>query len=155
MAALVGLGITGAMSALGANEAREQAPILLAAGAAQQADKGKVYDEVEEMPEFPGGVQALMRWLSFNIRYPESAQRNGVEGKVRVRFIVEPDGSVTEAEVLEGVDRDLDREALRVVRKMPRWIPGKIKGNPVRVHFVLPVNYRLPKPEPTDSLSAK
>ncbi|MDE6290150.1 MAG: energy transducer TonB [Muribaculaceae bacterium] len=95
------------------------------------------------MAEFPGGMPALMRWLSSNIHYPESAQKNDIQGRVIVKFIVEKDGSITNAQVIRSVDSDLDREALRVVSKMPKWIPGKNGGMPVRSYFTLPVSFRL------------
>jgi protein TonB len=98
---------------------------------------------VEEMPEFPGGQSALMKYLSENIRYPVIAQENGIEGRVICSFVVERDGSITDVQVVRGVDPSLDREAVRVIQSMPKWKPGKQRGKPVRVRFTLPIVFRL------------
>lgn len=103
----------------------------------------EIFVAVEQPAEFPGGQAALMKWLSSNIRYPEAAAQNDIQGKVVVKFVVEKDGSVAHAEIARGVDRDLDREALRVVNKMPKWQPGKNNGVAVRSYFNLPVTFRL------------
>lgn len=103
----------------------------------------KIFVAVEQPAEFKGGQAALMKWLSNNIRYPEAAQQNGVQGRVIVRFVVEKDGSIGSPTILKGVDKDLDQEALRVVRKMPKWQAGKNNGQPVRSYFNLPVTFRL------------
>ena len=103
----------------------------------------EIFVAVEQQAEFPGGQAALMKWLSTNVRYPESAQQNDVQGRVIVKFVVEKDGSIGAATILKGVDKDLDREALRVVKKMPKWQPGKNNGVAVRSYFNLPVTFRL------------
>ena len=103
----------------------------------------EIFVAVEQPAEFPGGQAALMKWLSNNIRYPEAAQQNDIQGRVVVKFVVEKDGSVAHAEIARGVDKDLDREALRVVNKMPKWQPGKNNGVAVRSYFNLPVTFRL------------
>lgn len=103
----------------------------------------KVFDVVEQMPSFPGGPSALMEWLSDNVKYPVVAQENGVQGRVVVSFVVERDGSITDVKVVRGVDPSLDKEASRVVRAMPRWIPGKQNGSAVRVKYNVPVAFRL------------
>lgn len=103
----------------------------------------EIFVAVEQPAEFPGGQAALMKWLSSNIRYPEAAAQNDIQGRVVVKFVVEKDGSVAHAEIARGVDRDLDREALRVVNKMPKWQPGKNNGVAVRSYFNLPVTFRL------------
>lgn len=103
----------------------------------------KIFVAVEQPAEFPGGAAAMMKWLSNNIRYPESAQQNGISGRVVVKFVVEKDGSIGSPEIVKGVDRDLDQEALRVVKRMPKWQPGKNNGQPVRSYFNLPVTFRL------------
>ena len=103
----------------------------------------KVFDVVEQMPSFPGGPQALMQWLSENVRYPVVAQENGVQGRVVVSFVVERDGSITDVKVVRSVDPSLDKEAARVVKSMPRWIPGKQNGQAVRVKYNVPVAFRL------------
>ncbi len=103
----------------------------------------EIFVAVEQQAEFPGGMPALMKWLSNNIRYPEAAQQNDVQGRVIVKFVVEKDGSVTQAQIVKGVDKDLDKEALRVVNKMPKWQAGKNNGVAVRSYFTLPVNFKL------------
>ncbi|MCM1429792.1 MAG: energy transducer TonB [Clostridium sp.] len=103
----------------------------------------KIFEAVEQQASFPGGTSALMQWLSKNLRYPELAQQNNVQGKVIVKFTVEKDGSISNPTVVRGVDKDLDREAIRVVKKMPKWSPGKNNGAPVRSYFTLPVTFRL------------
>ena len=103
----------------------------------------EIFMAVEQPAEFPGGQAALMKWLNQNIRYPEAAQQNDIQGRVVVQFVVEKDGSVGQAKILRGVDKDLDREALRVVSKMPKWQPGKNNGVTVRSYFNLPVSFKL------------
>ena len=103
----------------------------------------EIFVAVEQQAEFPGGTAAMMKWLSNNIRYPETAQANDVQGRVIVKFVVEKDGSIGQATILKGVDKDLDKEALRVVKKMPKWQPGKNNGVAVRSYFNLPVTFRL------------
>ena len=105
--------------------------------------ENKVFEVVEQMPSFPGGPSALMRYLSENIKYPVVAQENGVQGRVVVSFVVERDGSITDVKVARSVDPSLDREAMRVVRSMPHWIPGKQNGSAVRVKYNVPVSFRL------------
>ena len=103
----------------------------------------EIFVAVEQQAEFPGGQAALMKWLSNNVRYPETAQQNDVQGRVIVKFVVEKDGSIGAATILKGVDKDLDKEALRVVKKMPKWQPGKNNGVAVRSYFNLPVVFKL------------
>ena len=103
----------------------------------------KVYDVVEEMPQFPGGPSALFDYLSRNVKYPVAAEENGVQGRVITTFVVERDGSIVDVKVVKSVDPSLDNEARRVVRSMPRWIPGKQNGSPVRVQYTVPVTFRL------------
>ena len=105
--------------------------------------ENKVFDVVEQMPSFPGGQSALMQYLANNIKYPVVAQENGVQGRVVVSFVVERDGSITDVQVVRSVDPSLDREAQRVVKSMPRWIPGKQNGQAVRVKYNVPVSFRL------------
>ena len=95
------------------------------------------------MPSFPGGNAALMKYLGDNIKYPVVAQENGVQGRVVVSFVVERDGSITDVKVVRSVDPSLDREAVRVVSTMPKWIPGKQNGSAVRVKYNVPVAFRL------------
>ena len=103
----------------------------------------KVFEVVEQMPSFPGGDKALMDFLSNNVKYPVVAQENGVQGRVVISFVVEKDGSVTDVRVVRSVDPSLDKEAARVVKSMPRWIPGKQNGAAVRVKYNVPVSFRL------------
>lgn len=103
----------------------------------------KVFEVVEQQPSFPGGTAALMQYLSSNIKYPVVAQENGVQGRVVVGFIVDKDGSITNVNVLRGVDPSLDREAERVVKSMPKWVPGKQNGQAVKVKFNVPVTFKL------------
>jgi len=99
---------------------------------------------VEQMPEYPGGMSACMRFLSENVRYLETALRAGIEGKVISTIVIHSDGSVVDVEVIEGVSPELDAEALRVLRSMPKWKPGMQDGKPVRVRFTFPINFQIP-----------
>ncbi len=109
----------------------------------QEAEQNKIFDVVEQQPQYPGGMGALNQWLSSNIKYPAMAAENGIEGRVIVQFVVERDGSVSGAHVVRGVDPSLDKEATRVVAQMPKWIPGKQNGSAVRVKYTVPVTFRL------------
>lgn len=103
----------------------------------------EIFVVVENQPEFPGGNAAMMKFLSDNIKYPVIAQENGLQGRVITNFVVERDGSITDVQVVRGVDPSLDREAVRVIQSMPRWKPGQQRGQAVRVRFTLPVVFRL------------
>lgn len=107
------------------------------------AEEEKPFEVVEQNPEFPGGIAELNKFLSENIRYPVIAQENGIQGRVIIRFVVSRTGDISNVEVLRGVDPSLDREAVRVVESMPRWIPGRQRGRAVPVYFTLPVLFRL------------
>ena len=109
----------------------------------QPVNKNSVYDVVEQMPSFPGGISGLRTYLNQNIRYPAEAQENCVQGRVVVSFVVEKDGHISDVTVLRSVDPSLDKEAVRVIRNMPRWTPGKQGGEPVRVRYNVPVSFRL------------
>jgi len=111
--------------------------------AQEAAVEEKVFDVVEQMPQFPGGDAALFEYLSTHIKYPTIAEENGVQGRVIVTFVVERDGSITDVKVVKSVDPSLDKEASRVVQGMPKWIPGKQNGAPVRVKYTVPVTFRL------------
>ena len=104
-----------------------------------------VYDQVEQMPEFPGGMTALIEYLQTNIKYPKDAIKQEVGGRVMVMFVVETDGSLSNVRVARKVFPSLDTEAVRVVKSMPKWKPGKEKGRPVRVNFTLPVVFSIMK----------
>ena len=106
-------------------------------------EETKVFDVVEQMPQFPGGNAALFEYLSKHIKYPVIAEENGIQGRVIVTFVVERDGSITDVKVVKSVDPSLDKEAQRVVKGMPRWIPGKQNGSAVRVKYTVPVTFRL------------
>jgi protein TonB len=97
----------------------------------------------EEMPEFPGGYAALLNFLGQNIKYPSIAAENGISGKVTVNFVVNKDGTISEAKIIRGVDQAIDKEALRVVYSLPKWKPGKQGGKPVKVSYYLPINFVL------------
>ena len=110
----------------------------------EEYEDEQIIDVLDEQPEFPGGMQALMDFLRENIKYPRISRDSGSQGRVIVRFIVNSDGSIQDVEVAESSgDIYLDKEAVRVVGMMPKWIPGREEGKPVRVKFVLPVNFRL------------
>ena len=109
----------------------------------QPVNSNRVYDVVEQMPSFPGGISGLRTYLNQNIRYPAEAQENGVQGRVVVSFVVEKNGQINDVTVMRHVDPSLDKEAIRVVRNMPRWTPGKQEGEPVRVRYNVPVSFRL------------
>ena len=108
-----------------------------------KVEETKVFDVVEQMPSFPGGPAALMTYLSQNTKYPVVAQENGVQGRVVVSFVVERDGSITDVRVVRSVDPSLDKDATRVVKSMPNWIPGKQNGSTVRVKYNVPVSFKL------------
>ncbi len=102
-----------------------------------------IHTTVEQMPSFPGGNAELARWLAEHVKYPVVAIENGVEGTVVIGFVVERDGTITDVQVVRSKDPSLDKEAARVVRQMPAWIPGQQNGHPVRVRFHVPVRFRL------------
>jgi len=106
-------------------------------------EETKVFDVVEQMPEFPGGQAALLKWIGDNIKYPAIAEENGIQGRVVCTFVVERDGSVTDVQVARSIDPSLDKEAIRVLKSMPKWIPGKQNGSAVRVKYTVPVTFRL------------
>ena len=107
-----------------------------------------IFQVVEQMPEFPGGMQKAMEFLAKNIKYPVAAQEAKIEGRVIVQFVVERDGSVSDVKVMRGVNPELDAEAIRVVSMMPKWIPGKQRGKAVAVKYTMPIMFRLQTPEP-------
>ncbi len=110
----------------------------------EEEEEEVVFVVVESMPEFPGGQQALFKYLSENIKYPVIAQENGIQGKVVCQFTVNKDGSIVDIEVVRsGGDPSLDKEAVRVIKTMPKWKPGKQRGKPVRVKYTVPVNFKL------------
>ena len=106
-------------------------------------EEQEIFQVVENMPEFPGGTQALLQYLKKNIKYPTICQEQGIQGRVVVQFVVNKDGSIVDPEVIKPVNPYLDKEALRVVSTMPKWKPGEQRGKPVRVKFTLPVQFKL------------
>lgn len=110
---------------------------------ADSTAKEDVFMVAEQMPEFPGGMKEMLKFLQENVKYPENAMKNNVQGRVIVQFVVEKDGTPTEFKVLRSVDPDLDAEALRVMKAMPKWKPGMQKGQVVRVKFTVPVSFKL------------
>ena len=110
---------------------------------AQTKKNDMVFDVVEVMPQFPGGQIAMLQYLMKNIKYPEQAMKEGIQGRVTVRFIVEKDGSISDVKPVLSVHPLLNKEAVRVVKSMPKWTPGKQNGKPVRVRFNLPVMFKL------------
>ena len=109
----------------------------------KKTSNDKVFEKVEDMPEFPGGEQAMMDFVSKNVVYPKEAQEKGISGRVMVNFIVEKDGSVNEVKIVRGIGGGCDEEAVRVVKAMPKWKPGKEKGKPVRVSYIMPIFFKL------------
>ncbi len=107
------------------------------------ATDDKVYEVCEQMPIFEGGDAALLKYLRENLKYPDNTKDRGVQGRLVIGFIVEKDGSLTDVKVLRPVDIDLDAEALRVIKGMPKWIPGRQNGKRVRVRYLLPVHICL------------
>lgn len=110
---------------------------------AQTKKNDMVFDVVEVMPQFPGGQIAMMKYIMENMKYPEQAMKEGIQGRVTVRFIVEKDGSISDVKPVLSVHPLLNKEAVRVVKSMPKWSPGKHNGKPVRVRFNLPVMFKL------------
>lgn len=116
---------------------------VVAISKANQEDDSKIMNFAEEMPDFPGGYVSMMKFLQDNLHYPPNAAEDGISGKVYVGFVVERDGSVTDVKITRGVEASLDAEAIRVVKIMPKWKPGKQGGKPVRVSYSIPVNFIL------------
>lgn len=109
----------------------------------EQAAPKEIFTVVEEQPSYPGGEEARMKFLQDNIKYPEEAKELNIDGRVFVQFVVEIDGSITDVKVIRGIGAGCDEEAVRVVKSMPKWIPGKQRGTPVRVQFNLPIRFKL------------
>jgi len=109
----------------------------------EEVEEQQIFQVVENMPEFPGGRGALMKYLATNIKYPPYAKEAGIQGRVFINFVVETDGSITAVKVLRGIGGGCDEEAIRVVKSMPKWKPGMQRGKPVRVSFNLPVKFTL------------
>ena len=138
--------IYGAEGINGVIEIKTKKPVLLdvvVKTEAQTEPDDKPFDVVEQMPEFPGGQEAMMQFLRQEVKYPKEAEEKGLQGRVVVRYIIEKDGSISEVEIAKSVNEYLDAEAVRVVNAMPKWKPGKQKGENVRVKYTLPISFRL------------
>lgn len=109
----------------------------------EEPEEQEIFQVVEEMPEFPGGMGECLKFLGKNIKYPTISQENGVQGRVIVQFVVNKDGSIVDPVVVRSVDPYLDKEALRVIKQMPKWKPGKQRGKAVRVKYTVPVTFKL------------
>lgn len=109
----------------------------------EKVEEEQIFEFLEEMPEFPGGEKAMLKWLGEHVKYPAVAAENNIQGRVMVSFVVERDGSVSNVKVDRGVDPSLDKEAIRLVESMPKWKPGMQTGKPVRCRFRLPVTFKL------------
>ncbi|MBR6884096.1 MAG: energy transducer TonB [Prevotella sp.] len=124
------------------------AACMMTLGAQAQQQKGNtepqdVFDVVEDMPQYPGGMQAMLSFLQENITYPKDAQEKKISGRVLVTFVVEKDGSISNVETVKSVFPSLDEEAVRIVKAMPNWKPGKQNGKVVRVKYTLPISFSL------------
>jgi protein TonB len=106
-------------------------------------DEQEIFIVVEEMPKFPGGDLELMKWINKSVKYPVIAQENGIAGRVHMNFVINELGGIENIVVVRGVDPALDKEAIRVIKKMPKWQPGKQRGKAVKVSFSLPINFQL------------
>ena len=122
----------------------------------EESSVEKPFQLVEQMPEFPGGEEAMRAWLFKNIEYPPLATENGIQGRVFLTFVVGPDGKLSKVEVIRGADPSLDNEAIRVVKLMPAWTPGRQDGKAVYVKYNLPIRFQLSKEDtkPASSSSA-
>lgn len=110
-----------------------------------EPDENAIFQVVETQPEFPGGIAELMKYLQKNMRYPKVCKEQGLQGRVIVQFVVNTDSTISDVNVIKPVNPHFDKEALRVVKAMPKWKPGTQRGKPVRVRFTLPVTFRLPE----------
>lgn len=103
----------------------------------------KIYDSLDSMPKFPGGESALLEYIGKNTIYPKSALKQGIHGRVIVRFVINKSGKTEKVEAIRSLNPACDREAIRVVKSLPKWIPGKLNGENVSVWFVIPINFRI------------
>lgn len=111
--------------------------------AEEEQEEQQIFTVVEAMPSYPGGEEAMRRYLSESIEYPQMARESGIQGRVFVTFVVERDGNITDVQILRGIGGGCDEEALRVIKNMPKWAPGKQRGKPVRVQFNMPIMFKL------------
>ncbi len=109
----------------------------------EEEETNEIFLAVESPPEFPGGYEAMVEYFQANLKYPYKARRMGIEGKVFIKAVIEKDGSLTHVAVMKGIDTECDREAQRLITNMPKWIPGKQRGRPVRVSITFPITFKL------------
>jgi len=150
------LGDSRGLSPQQTKEEQEKATQEKAMKSSQASSSGEqVYNSVEKMPTFPGGDEARIDFMMKNLKYPEQAKKNGVQGKVFVTFIIDTDGSLSNVKVMRGIGAGCDEEAVRVIKLMPKWTPGLEKGKPVKVQFVLPIKFALGEKSDADKDKAK
>jgi protein TonB len=106
-------------------------------------EEPEIFNHVEQMPMFPGGDEELLKWLQKNIVYPEIAKEQNIQGTVNLRFVVRPNGTIDDVQIVKSLDKNCDQEAVRGVKKMPKWIPGQQNGKAVNVYYNLPVRFKL------------
>jgi hypothetical protein len=121
----------------------EITPIIAPEAEESELESDIAFDVVEQMPEFPGGMSALMKYITTNLQYPAAAKKAGTQGRVIVQFVVERDGTITNAKAVRSVESSMDEEAVRIINTMPKWKPGMQRGKTVRVKFTVPVMFRL------------
>ena len=122
----------------------ENDQLEIGSGQSENDDKAdEIFQVVEEMPVFPGGETKLLEYISNNIQYPQVARETGIQGRVFIGFVVEPDGSISNVKLLRGIGGGCDEEAIRVVKSMPKWKPGKQHGKVVRVSYLIPISFKL------------
>lgn len=109
----------------------------------EEEEEAPIFTVVESMPTFPGGDEARIKYLQENLKYPQMARESGIQGRVFVTFVVERDGNITDVKILRGIGGGCDEEAIRVIQNMPKWVPGKQRGKPVRVQFNMPILFKL------------
>ena len=109
----------------------------------EEEDDGEIFRVVEQMPKFPGGDEALLTYITNNVRYPQIAKEYGVQGTVYITFVIDKKGKVKDVEIIRGVERSLDKEAKRVIESLPKFAPGKQRGKPVQVQFTVPIKFKL------------
>ncbi|MDR2473362.1 MAG: TonB family protein [Tannerella sp.] len=126
-----------------ANKAQVDVFVAPVAAEEEEEDENFVFVTVEKMPEFPGGQNALLKWIADHVSYPPIAAENGIQGRVSCNFVVNADGSVQDVQVVRPVDPNLDKEAIRVLKLLPKFKPGEQRGKPVRVKYSVPVRFRL------------
>jgi TonB family protein len=141
--ATINMGVDKTILVVETDETKAETPETNTAVGTFEPVQGDVFDVVEEMPQYPGGPQALFEFLSNNVKYPEEAEKAGIQGRVIATFVVETDGSISQPTIVKSVDPLLDAEALRVINAMPKWKPGKQNGELVRVKYTVPLSFRF------------